>query len=55
MFGVARTKHGQKCTNGGYSGKKFADAVKGAIGAEVTVAKRNEQQKFAVIPKRWVV
>jgi transposase len=41
--------------DGGYSGEKFAAAVKETIGAEVQVAKRNELHKFAVIPKRWVV
>ena len=41
--------------DGGYSGEKFADAVKALLGAEVEVAKRNELHTFAVIPKRWVV
>lgn len=41
--------------DGGYSGYKFAEAVKEIIGANVEVAKRNELHKFAVIPKRWVV
>ena len=41
--------------DGGYTGKKFATAVKSILGAEVEVAKRSELHKFAVIPKRWVV
>lgn len=41
--------------DGGYSGEKFAEAVKKVINATVEVAKRNELHKFAVIPKRWVV
>lgn len=41
--------------DGGYSGKKFADAIKKIIGAEVEVVKRNELHTFKVIPKRWVV
>ena len=41
--------------DGGYTGEKFAHAVKEILGAEVEVAKRNELHKFAVIPKRWVV
>lgn len=42
-------------TDGGYSGEKFAGAVKDLLGATVEVAKRNELHTFAVIPKRWVV
>jgi transposase len=41
--------------DGGYSGKKFADAVKELMGANVEVAKRSELHSFAVMPKRWVV
>lgn len=41
--------------DGGYTGKPFADAVKGILNADVEVAKRNELHTFAVIPKRWVV
>lgn len=41
--------------DGGYSGEKFAEAVKKQIGSSVEIAKRNEQHTFAVIPKRWVV
>jgi transposase len=41
--------------DGGYTGEKFAVAVKVLIGADVTVAKRSELHKFAVIPQRWVV
>jgi transposase len=41
--------------DGGYTGEKFASAVKVLIDAEVEIAKRSELHKFAVIPKRWVV
>lgn len=41
--------------DGGYSGEKFADAIKEILGASVEVVKRSEFHKFAVIPKRWVV
>lgn len=41
--------------DGGYSGEKFADAVKALIDADVEVAKRSELHSFAVMPKRWVV
>jgi len=41
--------------DGGYRGKPFAQGVRQLLGAEVTIAKRNELHKFAVIPKRWVV
>ena len=41
--------------DGGYSGKPFAQETVRLLGAEVSVAKRNELHKFAVIPQRWVV
>lgn len=41
--------------DGGYTGEKFALAVKKLIGATVEVVKRNELHTFKVIPKRWVV
>lgn len=41
--------------DGGYSGEKFAHAIKKAIGATVAVVKRSELHTFTVIPKRWVV
>jgi transposase len=41
--------------DGGYSGDKFANAVKELCGADVELVKRNELHKFAVLPKRWVV
>lgn len=41
--------------DGGYTGQPFAQSVKELIGADVQVAKRNELNKFEVIPKRWVV
>jgi transposase len=41
--------------DGGYSGKKFATAIKKIIRTEVEVVKRSDLHKFVVIPKRWVV
>lgn len=41
--------------DGGYSGEKFAQEVKGLIDADVEVAKRSELHTFAVMPKRWIV
>jgi len=41
--------------DGGYSGEKFATAIKEILGATVEVVKHSELHKFAVIPKRWVV
>ena len=41
--------------DGGYTGKKFANAVKSISGAEVEAVKRNELHTFAVLPKRWIV
>jgi transposase len=41
--------------DGGYTGKPFAEKVKKILKAETEIAKRNELNKFAVIPKRWVV
>jgi transposase len=41
--------------DGGYTGDNFANSIKDLVGAEVEVAKRNELNTFAVIPKRWVV
>jgi len=41
--------------DGGYTGEKFANAVKKTINATVEVAKRNELHKFEVLPKRWIV
>lgn len=40
---------------GGHTGKPFAQEVTRLLGAEVTVAKRNELHTFAVTPKRRVV
>ncbi len=45
----------RKGEDGGYSGENFANAVKDLIGAQVEVAKRNALNKFAVMPKRWIV
>lgn len=41
--------------DGGYSGEKFATAIKELLDATVEVAKRNELHTFKVIPVRWVV
>ena len=41
--------------DGGYTGKPFAAAVQGILGAAVEVVKRNELHTFVVLPKRWVV
>lgn len=41
--------------DGGYSGPKFADAIKEIHGASVEVVKRNELHTFKVLPKRWIV
>ena len=41
--------------DGGYTGAKFAAAVKDINGAEVEVVKRNELHTFKVLPKRWIV
>ena len=41
--------------DGGYTGEKFAAAIKEIVGATVQVVKRNELHTFAVLPKRWVV
>lgn len=62
LLALTDAKQKQNLTNvenllvdGGYSGEKFAEAVKELLGAKVEVAKRNELHTFAVIPKRWVV
>jgi transposase len=62
LIALADSKQKQNLTqvvnvlvDGGYSGEKFAEAVKDLLGAKVEVAKRNELHTFAVIPKRWVV
>ncbi len=39
----------------GYTGEKFAGAIKGSIAATVEVAKRNELHQFVVMTKRWAV
>ena len=41
--------------DGGYVGKTFAEHVKGTIGADVEIIKRNELHQFVVLPKRWIV
>ena len=41
--------------DGGYSGEKFACAVRKIHGATVEVVKRNELHQFKVLPKRWIV
>ena len=37
--------------DGGYTGKPFATAVQGLLGASVEVVKRNELHTFVVLPK----
>ena len=39
----------------GYTGEKFADAVKEISNAEVEVVKRSELYTFVVLLKRWIV
>ena len=41
--------------DGGYSGEKFACAVREIHGATVEVVKRNELHQFKVLPSRWIV
>ena len=41
--------------DGGYTGKPFATAVQGLLGAAVEVVQRSELHTFVVLPKRWVV
>ena len=41
--------------DGGYTGKPFADEVRGILGASVEVVKRNELHTLVALPKRWVV
>jgi transposase len=41
--------------DGGYSGEKFANAVKELCGAEAEMVKRSELHTFAVLPRRRVV
>ena len=45
----------QVLVDGGYSGKPFAVAVQGLLGASVEVAQRHELHTFVAIPQRWVV
>ena len=39
----------------GTTGERFAQHVRGLLGAATEVARRSELHKFAVMPKRWVV
>ena len=41
--------------DGGYTGKPFASAAQGILGASVEVVKRSEPHTFVALPKRWVV
>lgn len=41
--------------DGGYSGERFANQIKGICGAQVEVVKRSELHKFVILPRRWVV
>jgi len=38
-----------------YTGEPFADGVMERLKDTVQVAKRNEPQTFALLPKRWIV
>ncbi len=39
----------------GYSGEKFAFAVKQILGCSVEVVKKSDMHRFKVMPKRWIV
>ena len=39
----------------GYSGEKFADAIKQILGCSVEVVKKSDLHSFKVMPKRWIV
>jgi transposase len=41
--------------DGGYTGDKFATAIKDLLGATTEVAKRSELHTFKVMPQRWIV
>lgn len=41
--------------DGGYSGERFANQIKGICGAQIEVVKRSELHKFVILPRRWVV
>ena len=41
--------------DGGYSGERFANQIKGICGAQVEVVKRSQLHKFVILPRRWVV
>jgi hypothetical protein len=38
----------------GYSGK-LVEKIKTAFAIEVQIVEKNETEKFAVLPKRWIV
>ena len=40
--------------DGGYTGK-LIEKVKTAFNIDIEVVKRNKQNKFEVLPKRWIV
>ena len=40
--------------DGGYTGK-LIERVKMLFGIDIKIVKRNEQNKFKVLPKRWIV
>ena len=40
--------------DGGYTGK-LIEKVKAAFNIDLEIVKRNEQNKFKVLPKRWIV
>ena len=58
-FYKIRTKKLEKVkkvlADGGYTGEKFANAVKILLNAQTEVVKRNQFHLFVVLPKRWIV
>jgi len=58
-FYKIRTKKLEKVkkvlADGGYTGEKFANAVKILLNAQTEVVKRNQLHLFVVLPKRWIV
>ena len=49
------TKVQNMLVDSGYSGEKFADAVKKILGCSVEVVKKCDLHNFKVMPKRWIV
>ena len=49
------TKVQNMLVDSGYSGEKFAGAVKQILGCSVEVVKKSDLHTFKVMPKRWIV